>query len=929
MLDENLLASRENDDETEHRDNSSSASTSTNIINNENSNDDDARSTFNSRTEYILTMIGYTVGLGNVWRWPFQCFSNGGAAFLIVYVIVLVAVAMPVFLLEVAVGQRFRSTPVPIWSAIHPALCGLGWAATLSSWVTAWYYNVIDAWSLFYLGASLFDTSPSRSGADALHGAGLPWADHDCSDDNFDDSSERTCGMNATVYWERVVLRETDNVNHLGALNWPLAGCLLLAWIIVFGVLCKGVESAGKVVVFTATFPYVVLVVLLVRGLTLDGAGVGLRVLFVPDMSKIGDWRVWYAALNQVTYGLGLSTGSLVVFGSFNPPSNDVVKDTLLLPMINLLTNVLGATVVFSVAGYVAHTMGNDTLDDLDLSGGALAFMTYSTALASMPGGLLLAPFFFLMLLCLGLDSCFALVELVITTLIDTRLSPFSHPGKKSNWRLSLTVVLCTFLPGLVFVARGGIFILNIVDAYSVGPVLMVIAAAECIGIAWVYGSDRFMKESFALQYGDGGEGYECADEEGGLESPPGISQESTCEQHHWGGSSSSENPHDDDSKTDGMNVEETNQMVEEPQQEERLVIGSRGVGEGHMNSQVQPPGTPVRPSLPSYSLSPLRRRCYVAYWRFCIFQWTWLAPLALLVIAVVGATDALMTTARLANTDDDSSSKDDDGTDDGTDDSTDLAALVCAHSWDCPLQHMEWAVAFGFGVAAATVACLPFGGCYAIFGGFANPPRSRADSAPAENNNKRRRRGLPSDVENGAREESGGGSVTNGSGNGEGAGEVEAAALEEEEEEEEEGGWRRRSEVRVGYRISDEGHLSEWRPSGSDSISVHVTRGRHLARQSKKHRRATERATPSHGTPSHGATGTEPKSGGSVVVATGEVLGPTFVSSSSPGTVSVLLDIDTSSGSESSVPPRYNSSLGEWYDMEPPPRRSSLSIMR
>ena len=137
MLDENLLASRENDDETEHRDNSSSASTSTNIINNENSNGDDARSTFNSRTEYILTMIGYMVGLGNVWRWPFQCFSNGGAAFLIVYVIVLVAVAMPVFLLEVAVGQRFRSTPVPIWSAIHPALCGLGWAATLSSWVTA------------------------------------------------------------------------------------------------------------------------------------------------------------------------------------------------------------------------------------------------------------------------------------------------------------------------------------------------------------------------------------------------------------------------------------------------------------------------------------------------------------------------------------------------------------------------------------------------------------------------------------------------------------------------------------------------------------------------------------------------------------------------------------------------------------------------
>ena len=281
------------------------------------------RGAFSSRAEYVLSMVGYTVGLGNVWRWPYQCFSNGGAAFLVVYLVLLATVAMPVFLLEVAVGQRFRSTPVPIWSAIHPALCGLGWAATVSSYVTAWYYNVIDAWSLYYLGASVLGPRPfsgDGSAEEELDGARLPWAERDCTDDfnvdvdvdvdyDYDGGAavvtaaggERSCAMNATIYWEDRVLSETASVNDLGALNWPLAGCLALAWFLVFAVLARGVESAGKVVYFTATFPYVVLLVLLARGLTLPGAGMGLRFLFVPDAARLADWRVWVAALNGRT----------------------------------------------------------------------------------------------------------------------------------------------------------------------------------------------------------------------------------------------------------------------------------------------------------------------------------------------------------------------------------------------------------------------------------------------------------------------------------------------------------------------------------------------------------------------------------------------------------------------------------------------------
>ena len=348
-------------------------------------NDSSKRALFGNRTEYLLSMVGYTVGLGNVWRWPYMCFSNGGAVFLVAYVTCMVFVAMPIFLLEVTIGQKFRSTPVPIWSAISPYLCGLGWAGTLSSYFCAWYYNVICAWSIFYLGASM-DFS-NTSGCRSLSGVGLPWSVlYECADDdgqgqgcayNDDggggvagsDNTNQTVVMNATVYWSDTVLQSTHSINHIGVLNWHLAICLALAWVLVFGMASKGVESAGSAVYVTATFPYAVLVVLLVRGLTLPGASLGLRFLLVPKMSKLFDWQVWVNALSQVLYGMGLSSGSITVFGSFNPPTNDAIADTLLISAINIFTNLLAASVVFSVVGFVAHSNGNDSLDGLELSG--------------------------------------------------------------------------------------------------------------------------------------------------------------------------------------------------------------------------------------------------------------------------------------------------------------------------------------------------------------------------------------------------------------------------------------------------------------------------------------------------------------------------------------------------------------------------------
>ncbi|KPP62030.1 hypothetical protein Z043_119815 [Scleropages formosus] len=245
-----------------------------------------------SKLDFVLSVAGGFVGLGNVWRFPYLCYKNGGGAFLIPYFIFLFGGGLPVFFLEVALGQFTSEGGITCWEKLCPIFTGIGYASIVIVSLLNVYYIVILAWGLYYL-LQCFQTE-------------LPWAKcsrawntANCVEDTVRRNKSLWLAVNATnftspvtEFWEHNVLSISSGIEEVGALKWDLALCLLAVWVICFFCIWKGVKSTGKVVYITATFPFVMLFVLLIRGVTLPGASEGIKFYLYPDLSRLADPEV-------------------------------------------------------------------------------------------------------------------------------------------------------------------------------------------------------------------------------------------------------------------------------------------------------------------------------------------------------------------------------------------------------------------------------------------------------------------------------------------------------------------------------------------------------------------------------------------------------------------------------------------------------------
>ncbi|XP_074614472.1 sodium- and chloride-dependent glycine transporter 2-like [Acropora palmata] len=447
---------------------------------------EEEREKWGKKIDFMLSCIGYAVGLGNVWRFPYLCYENGGATFLIPYFIMLAINGIPLFYMELAIGQYLSLGTVGAWTALCPIARGIGFGMIMVSFLVSIYYNLIIAWCLLYLFESFRKDVPWKN-------CGNKWNTPLCSETT--ERADFNCsaiglavGCKTTSpseeFFNHYILKITDSISDMGSVSWQIVLCLILAWVIVYLCLIKGVASSGKVVYFTATFPYVVLFILMIRGATLEGSLDGVLFYLKPEVSKLKDPRVWVRAASQIFYSLGVGFGSLITFGSYNKFNNNCERDAIIVSCVNCGTSFFAGFVVFSVLGFMAQTL-KVKVGDVVTSGPGLAFVGYPEAIAQMPVSTLWAILFFFMLLTLGLDSQFAMVECVVTGLSD------EYPKYLRRYKPFFLIGVCVlmFLLAIPMCSQGGMYVFNLFDMQSGGISLLFIGFCEAAVIGWGVGT--------------------------------------------------------------------------------------------------------------------------------------------------------------------------------------------------------------------------------------------------------------------------------------------------------------------------------------------------------------------------------------------------------------------------------------------------------
>ncbi len=414
------------------------------------------RENWDSRYLFIMAAIGSAVGLGNVWRFPYVCFENGGGAFLIPYFIAIFTAGIPLMILEFSIGHWTRGAPPKAFLKVGKKWEWAGWLSVLLPYSVATYYVVIMAWCFGYM----------------IYSIDLRWI------------------SNSENFFLNTYLGVSNQPLEINGISIPVLLGLIAIWFFIFLILYKGVKRIGKVVAWTVPIPTILLIILTIRGLTLPGAMDGLAYYLTPDFSKLFDGNVWIAAYAQVFFSLGVAQGIMITYSSFLKKKSDLSNNAFIISLADAGTSFLAGFTVFSIVGYLAMSqgVGINVLGD-KIAGPYLTFITYPTAISLLPfAASFFGIIFFIALLTFGIDSAFSMIE------------PISD-GIQNKWRITktkATAILCIigFFLSLIYATSSGLFILDIVDHFIANYGLVIIGLLECLILGWIFNVKRLREHA-------------------------------------------------------------------------------------------------------------------------------------------------------------------------------------------------------------------------------------------------------------------------------------------------------------------------------------------------------------------------------------------------------------------------------------------------
>ncbi len=424
---------------------------------------EEQRENWGSRAGFVLAAIGSAVGLGNLWGFPYKLYAHGGGAFLIPYILAMLIIGIPVLILEFSLGHMTQRAAPDAFRRAGKRKQMVGWWGILLGFVIITYYPVILAWCLSFLGRAIEGI--------VYHNGQLPWAQ------TADGATNYFLHTYANIWKDDAGVPSW----FLGSLNPEIMFCLAAIWLLMFLSIFKGVNVVSKVVLWTVPLPWLMLLILMVRGLTLPGATQGLAYYMNPDWSQLAQPTTWRFAFGQVFFSMSLAFGVMITYASFLHRKSDINNNAAIIGLGDLGTSFVAGIAIFATIGAMSLATQQDVSQVIsgDSTVG-MAFMAFPYALAQLPHSAWFAMVFFIALLTLGIDSAFSITESILASIVD-----------KTGWNRTTVLWGMTFFGlvcGIVYTSRGGLSWLGEIDGFVNGPWgIALLGLVECVVLGWMF----------------------------------------------------------------------------------------------------------------------------------------------------------------------------------------------------------------------------------------------------------------------------------------------------------------------------------------------------------------------------------------------------------------------------------------------------------
>jgi len=413
--------------------------------------------TWSSKIIFILAAIGAAAGLGNLWKFPYLTYDNGGAAFVVAYLICLFFFAKPLMMAEIAVAQKFQEEIVGTGGKIAGKFGKfIGWVPVMLLIALAGYYAAIIGW-----GFDFFAASPN-----------IGWGD------------------DAQSFFHNDILRLTESAEIIGGLSPKLVLGIIATYLAVYFSIFKGLDSVSKVVKWTVPLPIVFLIILFLNSTTLPGAIEGFKYFLVPDWSNFWTPKLWKDAISMSFFSTNVGILLGYAYSTYNKKSFDIVNSAWWISIGDLIVSMTAGLAMFGTLGYMAQSTGTP-INEIVTSGPTLAFVTLPTALAALPFAKgLFAVLFFGAILTLAVDSMFAVME----TIAMTARNQFKRLRNVPQHKLVGGLCIAFFGWSLMFATGNGLYRLDVIDHFFFGHAFYIGITLQVILFSWLFGADKIRK---------------------------------------------------------------------------------------------------------------------------------------------------------------------------------------------------------------------------------------------------------------------------------------------------------------------------------------------------------------------------------------------------------------------------------------------------